>query len=63
LRIKTNKKIKNILQGEDAVKRTKSLQFRWYGHVDRIQKQRMPKQTVALWKEQEREEDNVKNAD
>jgi hypothetical protein len=42
-RIRTNKEIKNILQGADMVKMTKSLRQRWYGYVERMQNQRMSK--------------------
>jgi hypothetical protein len=32
-RIRMNKEIKDILQGADIVKLTKSSRIRWYGHV------------------------------
>ena len=36
------KEIKDILQGADIVKFTKPFRLRWYGHVERMQTQRMP---------------------
>jgi hypothetical protein len=45
-RRRTNKEIRNIFQGED-VKLIKSLLLRWYGHVERMQNQRIPKQIVT----------------
>jgi hypothetical protein len=35
------------LQGEDIVKCIKTSRIRWYGHVERMQNQRMPKQTAV----------------
>jgi hypothetical protein len=46
-RIKTNKKIKDILQEADIVKWITSSRIRWYGHVKRMQNQSMPKQIAA----------------
>jgi hypothetical protein len=46
-RIRTNKEVKDILQGADIVKFIKSSRIRWYGHVERMQNQRMPKQIAA----------------
>jgi hypothetical protein len=46
-RIRTNKEIKYILQGEDIVTFIKSSRIRWYGHVERMQNQKIPKQIVA----------------
>jgi hypothetical protein len=37
-RIRTNKQIKDILQGEVIIGFTKSLLLRWYGHVERMPK-------------------------
>jgi len=37
-RIRTNKKIKDILKGEVIIRFTKSLLLRWYGHVERVLK-------------------------
>jgi len=42
-----NKEIKDILQGEDNVKLIKSLRLGWYGHVGRMQNQRMPQQITS----------------
>jgi hypothetical protein len=45
---KRNKKeMKDILQGEDTVKIIKSLRLRRYGHVERMQNQRMTRQTAT----------------
>lgn len=38
-RIRTNKEIQDILYWKDSVKFTKSLQLRWYGHVEIMPKQ------------------------
>jgi len=46
-RIRTSKEIKDTLQGQDIVKFIKPLHLRWYGHVESMQKQDMPKQTAA----------------
>jgi hypothetical protein len=46
-RIRKNKEITYILQGADIVKFIKSSRIRWYGHVKRMQNQRMPKQIAA----------------
>jgi hypothetical protein len=46
-RIRTIKEIKYILQGADTVKFIKSFRIRWYGHVERMQNQRMVKQIAA----------------
>jgi hypothetical protein len=46
-RIRTNKEIKYILHGADIVKFIKTSRIRWYGHVIRMQNQRMPKQIAA----------------
>jgi hypothetical protein len=35
------------LQGADIVKFIKSSRKRWYGHAERMQNQRMPKQIAA----------------
>jgi hypothetical protein len=35
------------LQGADIVKFIKSSRIRWYGHVERMKNQRMPKQIAA----------------
>jgi hypothetical protein len=42
-----NKQMKGVLQGQNLVKFTKSVPVRWYGHVERMQDQRMLKQTAA----------------
>jgi hypothetical protein len=42
-RIRTNKEIKDILQGADIVKFIKSSRIKWYGHVKRMQNHRMRK--------------------
>jgi hypothetical protein len=36
------------LQGADIVKFIKSSRTRWYGHVERMHNQRMPKQIAAV---------------
>jgi hypothetical protein len=46
-RVRMNKEIKYILQGADIVKFIKSSRIRWYGHVERMQNQRTPKQIAA----------------
>jgi hypothetical protein len=46
-RIRTNKEIKDIVQGADIVKFIKSSRIRWYGHVEIMQNQRMPKQIAV----------------
>ena len=35
------------MQGEDTVKLIKPLRLRWYGHVERMQNERMPKQVAS----------------
>jgi hypothetical protein len=47
-RIRMNKEIKDILQGADIVKFIKSSRIRWYGHVESLHNQRMPKQIAAV---------------
>jgi hypothetical protein len=42
-----NKEIKDILQGADIVKFIKSSRISLYGHVKRMQNQRMPKHIAA----------------
>jgi hypothetical protein len=61
-RIRTNKEIKDIFKGADIAKFIKFSRIRWYGHVKRMQNQRMPKQTAAVQqKEQGKEEDQAKD--
>jgi hypothetical protein len=38
---------RHLLQGVDIVKFIKSSRISWYGHVERMQNQRMPKQIAA----------------
>jgi hypothetical protein len=40
-RIRTNKEIED--RGADIVKFIKSLRFRWCGHIERMNNERMPK--------------------
>jgi hypothetical protein len=40
-RIRTNQEMKDILQGADIVKFIKSSRTRWYGHVERMQNQKL----------------------
>jgi hypothetical protein len=68
-----NKVIKDILQGADIVKFIKSSRIRRYGHVERMQNQRMPKQIAAattegtrkrgrpckIWKDEVEEDLNI----
>jgi hypothetical protein len=42
-RIRTNKEIEDKLEGADIVKFIKSLRLRWYGHIERMNNERMPK--------------------
>jgi hypothetical protein len=72
-RKRTNKEIKDILQGADIVKFIKSPRIRWYGHIERMQNQRMPKQIAAatiegtrkigrprkIWKDEVEEDLNI----
>ena len=44
----THREINSILQAEDTVKFIKSLQLRMYGHVERMQNQRMPNQISKI---------------
>jgi hypothetical protein len=60
-RIRTNKKIEDILEGTDNVKFIKSLRLRWCGHIERMNNERMPKKWQLKWKEQGKEEDHVKD--
>jgi hypothetical protein len=61
-RIRKNKDITYILQGADIVKFIKSSKIRWYGHIERIQNQRMPKQIAATAIEGSmKEEDHAKD--
>jgi hypothetical protein len=46
-RITTDKVIKDILHGADFVRLLKSLRPRWYGRVERMQNQRVSKQTAT----------------
>jgi hypothetical protein len=46
-RIRTNKEIENILEGADIVKFKKSLRFRWCGHIERMNNERMPKRIMT----------------
>jgi len=46
-RIRTSMEIKDTLQGQDIVIFKKPLHLRWYGHVQSMQKQDMPKQIAA----------------
>jgi hypothetical protein len=41
--IRTNKEIEDILEGTDIVKFIKSLRSRWFGHIERMNNERMPK--------------------
>jgi hypothetical protein len=41
------------MQGEDTVKLIKPLRLRWYGHVERMQNQRMPKQIASATMDEE----------
>jgi hypothetical protein len=47
-RIRMNKEIKAILQGTDIVQFIKSSVIRWYGHVERMQNQIMPKKLQRI---------------
>jgi len=42
-RMRKNKGIKDIWQGADIVKFIKYLRLTWYGHVERMKNQRLPK--------------------
>jgi hypothetical protein len=44
---KNKQEIMDVLQGEDTVKSIKFLQLRWYGHVEVMQNQSMPKQIAV----------------
>ena len=46
-RITTDRVIKDTLHGADFIRLLKSLRPRWYGHVERMQNQRMSKQTAT----------------
>jgi hypothetical protein len=48
--------IQDILQGTDIVEFIKWLRLRWYGHIDRLNNERMQKQSGMEWKEQGKEE-------
>jgi hypothetical protein len=43
--------MKYILQGPDIATFIKSSRIRWYGHVERMENQRMPKQIAAAARE------------
>jgi hypothetical protein len=61
-RIRINKEIKYILQGADIVKFIKSSRIRCYGHIERMQNQRLPKQIAEATTEGTRkEEDHAKD--
>jgi hypothetical protein len=45
--IRSKKEIKDILQGVDIVKLIKSSRIKWYGHIERMKPQRMPKQIAT----------------
>jgi hypothetical protein len=59
----TNREIKNILQRVDIVRYIKFLRLRWYGHVERMHNQRMPKQIATATMEEGKEEDHVKDGE
>jgi hypothetical protein len=40
-------KLKDIFQGDDTVKLIGSLQVRWFGHIERTQSHRMPKEIAT----------------
>jgi hypothetical protein len=46
-RITTDKVMKDILHWADFIRPIKSLIPRWYGHVERMQNQKRPKQTAT----------------
>ena len=45
--IRTNKEMKDILQGEDIYEIPPPPRLRWCGHVERMQNQEMPKQIAV----------------
>ena len=49
---------KGHITSTDIVKFIKSLRLRWYGHAERIQNQRMPKQITTATMERRRERGN-----
>jgi hypothetical protein len=50
-----NNKLKDIFQGDDTVKLIGSLNIRWFGHIERIQSQRMPKEIATTTMEETKE--------
>jgi hypothetical protein len=42
-RVRSNAEIDSLPQGEDLVRRTKSLRLSWLGHVERMESERTPK--------------------
>ena len=46
-RIRTNKKIHDILQWADMVTFTKSVRLKWYGQTERTSNKRMPQHTAT----------------
>jgi hypothetical protein len=53
-RIRTNTEIQGILHGESFIKFVNSLRLRCYGHVERTQNRRMPKQIATVKMERTR---------
>jgi hypothetical protein len=64
-KIQTNKGTENILQGKNAVKFTKSLWLRWYGHVEKNAKPKKCQNILQQLqsKEQGKEADDINDGE
>ena len=60
--MRTHMEIMDILQGADIVEITKSLQLRWYSHVEKCKTNNCQNKSQQLqWNKHRREKDQVKD--
>jgi hypothetical protein len=43
-----NNKLEDIFQWDDTVKLIESFQVRWFGHIERLESRRMPKEIAII---------------